>query len=76
MQTLLASFNDPDHAKRYGDSPQHLMPGFTDMHRMTAILLTEHAPANARVLVLGGGGGRSRVAGVGAGAPLLDVCRG
>jgi tRNA (cmo5U34)-methyltransferase len=57
MQALLASFNDPDHARRYGDGPQRFMPGFADMHRMTAILLAERAPEDARVLVLGAGGG-------------------
>lgn len=58
MQALLASFNDPAHAKRYGDGPQRFVPGADDLHRMTAILLAENAPCNARVLVLGAGGGR------------------
>src|SRR5204862_3324961 len=37
--------------------PQRLLPGFADLHRMTTILLAEHAPKDARVLVLGAGGG-------------------
>lgn len=57
MRAVLASFNDPDHARRYGDGPRRFMPGFADMHRMTAILLAERAPDDARVLVLGAGGG-------------------
>lgn len=57
MQTLLASFNDPEHAKRYSDGPQRFVPGFADLHRMIAILLAERAPKDARVLVLGAGGG-------------------
>jgi tRNA (cmo5U34)-methyltransferase len=57
MQALLASFKNPDHARRYGDGPQRFMPGFVDLHRMTAILLAERAPPDARVLVLGAGGG-------------------
>ncbi|MCI4591080.1 methyltransferase domain-containing protein [Sphingobium sp. BYY-5] len=57
MQSLLASFNDPEHAKRYGDGPQLFVPGFADLHRMTTIALAERAPRDARVLVLGAGGG-------------------
>jgi len=34
------------------------VPGADDLNRMTAILLAERAPADARVLVLGAGGGR------------------
>ncbi len=57
MQTLLAPFNDPEHARRYSDGPQRFVPAFADLHRMMAILLAEHAPEDARVLVLGAGGG-------------------
>ncbi|PIO98143.1 methyltransferase [Pleomorphomonas carboxyditropha] len=58
MRSLLAAFNDPEAARRYGDGPQRFVPGADDLHRMTAILLAERAPADARVLVLGAGGGR------------------
>jgi tRNA (cmo5U34)-methyltransferase len=34
-----------------------LVPGFADLQRMTTLLLTERAPQNARVLVVGAGGG-------------------
>lgn len=57
MQSLLASFNNPEAVKRYGDGPRRAVPGFADLHRMMAILLAERAPAHARVLVLGAGGG-------------------
>lgn len=57
MQSLLAAFNDPEHAKRYSEGPQRFIPGFTDLHRMTAILLAERAPEDGHILVLGAGGG-------------------
>jgi tRNA (cmo5U34)-methyltransferase len=57
MQALLASFKDPEHAKRYGEGPRRFVPGLADLHRMMAILLAERAPEDARVLVLGAGGG-------------------
>jgi len=41
MRALLASFDDPDHARRYGEGPQRFVPGIADLHRMTAILLAE-----------------------------------
>ncbi|HWK33721.1 MAG TPA: methyltransferase [Hyphomicrobium sp.] len=57
MQALLAAFNDPEHAKRYGEGPQRFVPAIADLHRMMTILLAERAPETARVLVLGAGGG-------------------
>lgn len=57
MQAMLAAFDDPEHARRYGDGPHRYIPGFADLHRMTAILLAERAPEDARILVLGAGGG-------------------
>jgi tRNA (cmo5U34)-methyltransferase len=57
MQKLLASFKDPENAKRYRDGPQRFVPGLTDLHRMTAVLLAERARDDTRVLVLGAGGG-------------------
>lgn len=86
MQKLLAAFNDPGHARRYGDGPQRFMPGYEDLHRMTAVLLAERAPPDARVLVLGAGGGRElralaeaqpgwTFAGVDPAAAMLDEAR-
>lgn len=54
---LLAPFSDPEAVARYAQGPPRFVPGFTDLHRMTGILLAERAPAEARVLVLGAGGG-------------------
>jgi tRNA (cmo5U34)-methyltransferase len=56
-QQMLASFSDPDMVKHYAEGPRRFVPGFADLHRMTSILLAEHAPQDARVLVLGAGGG-------------------
>jgi tRNA (cmo5U34)-methyltransferase len=57
MSELLAPFRDPQAVARYAEGPPRFVPGFTDLHRMTGILLAERAPADARVLVLGAGGG-------------------
>ncbi|WP_421999306.1 class I SAM-dependent methyltransferase [Reyranella sp.] len=57
MQSLLASFNDPEKARQYGDGPRRFVPGMADLHRMAAILLAERAGSDARVLALGAGGG-------------------
>ena len=57
MNQLLAPFSDPAAAARYSEGPPRFMPGFSDLHRMTAILLAERIRADARVLVLGAGGG-------------------
>ncbi|SFL85944.1 class I SAM-dependent methyltransferase [Methylorubrum salsuginis] len=54
---FVASFSDPEAAARYSDGPRRFVPGFEALHRMTGILLAEHAPPDARVLVLGAGGG-------------------
>ena len=57
MNELLTPFSDPVAVARYADGPPRFVPGFADLHRMAAVLLAEHAPRNAKVLVLGGGGG-------------------
>lgn len=54
---LLKPFADPEAVARYAEGPPRFMPGFSDLHRMTGILLAERAPADARVLVVGAGGG-------------------
>jgi tRNA (cmo5U34)-methyltransferase len=41
----------------YADGPPRVVPGLAGLHRMAAILLAEHAPHDARILVLGAGGG-------------------
>ncbi len=57
MNDLLAPFADPKVVARYAEGPPRFVPGFSDLHRMAAILLAERAPRDARVLVLGAGGG-------------------
>lgn len=56
-EDFLKGFEDPDQVARYADGPRRFVPGFDALHRMTGLLLAEHAPADARVLVLGAGGG-------------------
>lgn len=51
------SFSDAQAVAHYTEGPPRLVPGFADMQRMSAILLAETAPQDARVLVLGAGGG-------------------
>ncbi len=57
MSDFLASFSDPNFVSQYAEGPPRFMPGFADMHRMTGVLLSEHAGENAKILVLGAGGG-------------------
>lgn len=54
---LLAPFFDVEKVARYTEGPVRFVPGLTDLHRMTALLLAERAPRDGRVLVLGAGGG-------------------
>ena len=57
MDDVMASFSNPEKVARYAEGPPRFVPGFADLHRMTGILLAEHAPPDSRVLVLGAGGG-------------------
>ncbi len=51
-------FADPEVAKGYAEGgPQNIVPGFEAMHRMVVQLISESAPGDGRVLVLGAGGG-------------------
>ena len=52
-----AMFEDPEQVARYAENPPRFMPGFWDLHRMASVLVSEKAPQNAHVLVLGAGGG-------------------
>ena len=54
----MTAFNDPAMVAGYAARTERLVPGLRDLHRMTAVLLAEGAPAtDARLLVLGAGGG-------------------
>ncbi|WP_144639253.1 class I SAM-dependent methyltransferase [Bordetella genomosp. 13] len=50
-------FNDPAAVARYAADTPRKVPGLADLHRMALLLLSETAPADARILVLGAGGG-------------------
>lgn len=50
-------FSDPHAVARYAEGPPRMVPGFAGLQRMATLLLAEHAPADARVLVVGAGGG-------------------
>lgn len=56
-QQFLAHFADPQAVANYAENPPRYVPGFADLHRMTGILLAEHVPEDAHILVLGAGGG-------------------
>jgi tRNA (cmo5U34)-methyltransferase len=57
MKAIRESFSDPGHVARYAEGPRRFVPGFADLHRMTAQLLAECVPDDAHILVLGAGGG-------------------
>jgi tRNA (cmo5U34)-methyltransferase len=50
-------FADPQAVAKYAEGPPRLVPGFADLQRMAMLLLTESAPRDARILVVGAGGG-------------------
>lgn len=50
-------FADQDFVARYIDGPRRFVPGHQDMLRMSAQLLAEDAPSDAKLLVVGAGGG-------------------
>lgn len=50
-------FTDPATVARYAESTPRRVPGFADLHRMAMVLLAEHAPEAANILVVGAGGG-------------------
>lgn len=57
MNQIADAFSDPRAVAHYTDGPPRMVPGYTGMQRMTALLLAERVPAEGRVLVLGAGGG-------------------
>ena len=50
-------FSNPQAVARYAERPPRIVPGFADLHRMSALLLAERTPATGRILVVGAGGG-------------------
>ena len=57
MSKSAHAFDDPAVADTYADRVERFVPLYRDVHRMAAVLIDEHAPRDARVLVLGAGGG-------------------
>lgn len=79
-------FHDAQFASGYINNPPRFVPGYHEIHRLAAVLISERAPANAGVLVLGAGGGLEMKAlaearpewtfdGVDPAAPMLAVAR-
>ncbi|WP_241233567.1 class I SAM-dependent methyltransferase [Altericroceibacterium xinjiangense] len=85
-QMFLEMFSDRERIAHYANGPRRFTPGIDAVHRMTGILLAEHAPADAHVLVLGAGGGLELKAlahaqagwhftGIDPAGPMLDLAR-
>lgn len=53
----MSSFSDPKAIVGYAENATRRVPGLTDVHRMSALLLAESTPPEGRVLVVGAGGG-------------------
>lgn len=53
----MSSFSDPKAVSNYAQNALRRVPGLSDVHRMSALLLAESTPESGRVLVLGAGGG-------------------
>lgn len=83
---LLSPFTDPATIAHYAQSTPRKVPGFADLQRMAMLLLAEHAPGPADILVLGAGGGMElkafaeaqpqwRLVGVDPATAMLDLAR-
>lgn len=57
MQNGLSPFANPAAVASYLEDAPRKVPGLADLHRMTMLLLAEHAPNATRILVVGAGGG-------------------
>lgn len=81
-----AAFADPAAVASYAEDTLYKVPGLTDLHRMTTLLVGERAPGPADILVVGAGGGLEleamararpdwRFAGVDPSPAMLDITR-
>jgi tRNA (cmo5U34)-methyltransferase len=50
-------FSNPSAITTYVEEASRRVPGLMDLHRMTMLLLAEHAPVAAHILIVGAGGG-------------------
>ena len=86
MNANLTPFMNPAAVASYADETPKKVPGLSDLHRMTAILLSERAPDAAYILVVGAGGGLElqamaqarpdwRFTGVDPSPAMLDIAR-
>jgi len=86
MSTKPSPFMNPDAVATYAEETPKRVPGLSDLHRMTTILLSERAPDAARILVVGAGGGLEikamaqarpnwRFTGVDPSPAMLDIAR-
>ena len=53
----MSSFSDPKALTNYAENAIRRVPGLSDVHRMSALLMAESTPPDGRVLVVGAGGG-------------------
>ncbi|MDP3087648.1 MAG: class I SAM-dependent methyltransferase [Methylotenera sp.] len=53
----MSSFSDSKAIANYSENAIRRVPGLSDIHRMSAVLLAESTPVDGRVLVIGAGGG-------------------
>lgn len=82
----LSPYANPGAIASYAEDAMRKVPGLSDLHRMTMMLLAEHAPTVADILIVGAGGGmetkalaeaqpRWRITGVDPSAAMLDLAR-
>jgi tRNA (cmo5U34)-methyltransferase len=57
MRNRQSNFTDRSAVATYASETPRKVPGLADLHRMTALLLSEQAPVAAHVLIVGAGGG-------------------
>ena len=79
-------FANPSAISTYVEEAPRKVPGLPDLHRMVMLLLAEHAPSTAHILIVGAGGGMEtrslaeaqpdwRFTGVDPSPAMLDLAR-
>ncbi len=79
-------FANPSAISTYVEEAPRKVPGLPDLHRMAMLLLAEHAPSTAHILIVGAGGGMEtralaeaqpdwRFTGVDPSPAMLDLAR-